>query len=443
MIVVARPEITLHALSEELRQVPRADAVAEFENGLRELTGVTAVRAVASGRTAIFLALQALGIDRGHEVVIPSFICPVVVDAVIASGARPVLVDNETDTPGLSPDYLQSVLNERTRAVIVAHVYGVPARIAEIREITERHGITLIEDCAHALGVRAGGSTCGTIGDVAIFSFNFDKPVTTGYGGAIAVRDEQLLRRADALLDASEPAAEEELGHLFGLLVDLALTDRDTYREGLPYGISRAWLKVPGVLREFGEWRKGGAVHVSSLRAAALAAAELARNRERRFLRRLGRRLLGRKHEAPFRVARMGAARASAGVHALRRYAAEQECRSHRAEALRQRVSGAFRPIDVPATDQARWIRYAVVADRPAAAVRLSRDAAAAGVQAGPLNWPAPIHRIARYRNVIRADRGSLQRSESFAARVVNLPVHAQVREEDLVTLGELMQAVH
>lgn len=150
------------------------------------------ITALASGTSAIHLALVLLGIGKGDEVICQSFTFAASANPICYVGATPILVDSETGTWNMSPELLEEAIIDRKkkngklpRAIIVVHLYGVPARMNEIKAIADRYEIPIIEDAAEAMGSLYDGKPCGTLGRYGIFSFNGNKMITTSGGGAL------------------------------------------------------------------------------------------------------------------------------------------------------------------------------------------------------------------------------------------------------------------
>jgi dTDP-4-amino-4,6-dideoxygalactose transaminase len=138
-----------------------------------------------------------LGVGQGDEVLLPSYVCSAPLHAVYHSGANPVLVDVDPTTGNMDPNDLKRRLTPKSKAIIVVHLFGLPANHSEI----SANGITVIEDCAQALGAELGGKKVGTLGTVAIFSFYATKIITTGEGGVLLSHDSNLLSAARNLRD--------------------------------------------------------------------------------------------------------------------------------------------------------------------------------------------------------------------------------------------------
>lgn len=192
---------------------PLGPHVDGFERELCATTGVGYAAALSSGTAALHLALLLLGVNSGDEVLCQSFTFAASANPILYQGATPVFIDSETDTWNMCPDTLETALRDRIargkrpKAVIVVHLYGMPARLTEILEICQRYGIPLIEDAAEALGSAYGGKPCGTFGRLAILSFNGNKIITTSGGGALLSNEEELINKARFLAtQARDPA---------------------------------------------------------------------------------------------------------------------------------------------------------------------------------------------------------------------------------------------
>lgn len=166
--------------------------VAAFEEALRHRLGVTHAVACSSGTAALHLALWALGIGPGDEVVVPALTFPAPANVAAALGATPVFADVEPDTWNVSPRSVAAVMSARTRAVVAVDQFGVAADVRGIAEVAE---CPVVEDAACALGSSLGGVACGALGRVATLSFHPRKVVTTGEGGMILCEEPALVEK--------------------------------------------------------------------------------------------------------------------------------------------------------------------------------------------------------------------------------------------------------
>ncbi|RLG78732.1 MAG: aminotransferase DegT [Thermoprotei archaeon] len=166
--------------------------VKEFENLFSSWLGVKHSIAVSSGTAALHLALLALGIGSGDEVIVPDLTFAAPANMVVAVGAKPIFVDITRDYWCIDPEQVRKIITPRTKAIIVVHLYGHPARMNEIMEIAEKNGLYIIEDCAEAHGAEFMGKKVSTFGHVSVFSFYANKVITTGEGGMVVTNEDEL-----------------------------------------------------------------------------------------------------------------------------------------------------------------------------------------------------------------------------------------------------------
>lgn len=177
--------------------------VARFERELREKIGVDYALAVTSGTAALEVALAALGIGPGDEVIVPAWSWISCFTVIARAGARPVLAEVD-DSLNLDPSEIDRLLTPRTRAVFCVHFQGVAANIDAILEKTRQAGIMLVEDCASSVGASYRGGRVGSFGDISIFSFQNNKTITGGEGGAVVTNDARLYERAVRMHDVGQ-----------------------------------------------------------------------------------------------------------------------------------------------------------------------------------------------------------------------------------------------
>ena len=173
--------------------------VRRFEQAMARWAGLPFARAFWKGRVALYAILRALGVGEGDDVVLPGYTCVMNVNPIKYVGARPVYVDIEPATYNLDPALLEGKITPRTKAIIAQHTYGYPCEMDAILAIAARHGVPVIEDCCLAMGSRYKGRLCGTMGLAAYWSFQWNKPFTTGIGGLAATGDRDLAARIDDL----------------------------------------------------------------------------------------------------------------------------------------------------------------------------------------------------------------------------------------------------
>jgi len=170
-----------------------------FEREFAAYVGAERAIGLNSCTAGIHLALVAAGIGPGDEVLIPAVSFPCAANMVVRQGATPVFVDVEPDTLNLDPERFRERVTERTRAVVVVHFAGHPCEMDAVLETAGRSGLTVIEDCAHALEAAYRGRRVGTLGDFGAFSFYATKNMTTGEGGVLLARDGEAAERLQIL----------------------------------------------------------------------------------------------------------------------------------------------------------------------------------------------------------------------------------------------------
>jgi len=151
------------------------------------------------GRVALYAILRGLGIAEGDEVILPGYTCVMDVNPVAYVGATSVFVDIEPDTYNINTELIEDKINPKTKAIIAQHTYGYPCDMDSIMQTAQRHNITVIEDCCLSFGSKYKGKTVGTFGKVAYFSFQWNKPFTTGLGGMVITNDKELAGRIEQL----------------------------------------------------------------------------------------------------------------------------------------------------------------------------------------------------------------------------------------------------
>jgi dTDP-4-amino-4,6-dideoxygalactose transaminase len=172
------------------------------------------VTALSSGTAAIHLGLVLLGVTQGDEVICQSFTFSASANPIAYLGAHPIFIDSEPDTWNLSPELLEQAIQERIKkgkkpkAIISVHLYGMPYKVKEVHEISQKYGIPILEDSAEALGSTYKGVKCGSFGDIAILSFNGNKIITTSGGGALVSKNKMY---TDQALFLATQAREKEV----------------------------------------------------------------------------------------------------------------------------------------------------------------------------------------------------------------------------------------
>ncbi len=173
----------------------------EFEEQFARYCGTRYALAVSNGTTALHLALEALGLKPGDEVIVPDLTFVATANAVAYTGATPVLADIDPETLCIDPASVKALITPRTKAIIPVHLYGHPADMDALTELADANGIAIIEDAAEAHGAEYKGRRVGGLGKCGVFSFYGNKVITTGEGGMLTTDDPDFWQRAKRLRD--------------------------------------------------------------------------------------------------------------------------------------------------------------------------------------------------------------------------------------------------
>lgn len=203
---------------------PHIDA---FEKRLAEYNGIAHCAALSSGTAAIHLALIILGVKSGDEVICSTFTFSGSCNPIMYVGATPVFIDSEPETWNMDPELLEEAIVDRIKkgrkpkAIVLVHLYGMPAKINELVSVSRKYEIPIVEDAAEALGSTYEGKKAGTFGDIGIYSFNGNKIITTSSGGAMVSENENWIKKARFLATQARDAAphyqHSEVGYNYRL----------------------------------------------------------------------------------------------------------------------------------------------------------------------------------------------------------------------------------
>lgn len=192
--------------------------VGEFEEAFAKYCGVKYAVSVSNGTVALHLALVALGIGKGDEVIIPSFTMIATAFAVCYTGAKPVFVDVDKKTWNIDCDLIENKITINTKAIIPVHIFGNPCNMDKITNLANKYGLAIVEDAAEAHGAEFDGKKVGSFSDIGCFSFFANKNLTTGEGGMVVTNDENLYKKCKYYknmcfpLDAPRNYLHEDIG---------------------------------------------------------------------------------------------------------------------------------------------------------------------------------------------------------------------------------------
>ena len=228
--------------------------VAAFESEFAAYLGVAHAVAVSSGTAALYVALSALGVGPGQEIIVPAYMWASVVAAIVNLGAIPVLADID-ETFGLDPEDLLRRITPRTTGIVAVHMSGAQADVVRLLEIARQKKLFLLEDCAQCLGGSLGGKKLGTFGDMGVFSFQINKNMTCGEGGCVVTNDLSLYKRAFACHDTGY--MRDHLGREMFNDPSLYLWGRGARLDELRGAILRVQLsKLPDILAHMRKSKK-------------------------------------------------------------------------------------------------------------------------------------------------------------------------------------------
>ncbi len=193
--------------------------IKEFEDKFAKKVNREFGIAVANGSAALEIAIAALNISKGDEVIMPTFTIISCAAPIVRVGAKPVLVDSDPKTWNMDVTQIEDKITSKTKAIMIVHIYGLPVDVDPILKLAKKYHLKLIEDAAEMHGQTYKGKPCGSFGDISVFSFYPNKHITTGEGGMVLTNDEKLAERCRSLrnlcFQAKKRFIHEELGWNF------------------------------------------------------------------------------------------------------------------------------------------------------------------------------------------------------------------------------------
>ena len=361
----------------------------QYEGAFARWFGVGHAFAFWKGRVALYAALRTLGIGEGDEVILPGYTCVMAVSPVIYVGATPVFVDIEPETFNIDPGRIEAAITPRTKVLVAQHTYGYPARLDVIIELARKHNLTLIEDCCLALGSRWDGKLCGTFGQAAYFSFQWNKPYTSGLGGMLYTGDDELAARVREL-------CARELVHPSLKEVGMLTAQLAVYRTAI---YPRTTALAQNLFRFL--TRKGMVVGSSST-------CEFTPTMEADFFK------------------GMGGRQAASGCRQLSKLETNLAHRRRLTQLYAELLAPhGFTPPELPAQADPALVRYPVrVADKERALAEAARHFVEVG------SWfECPLHPIETPLEAFGYQPGMCPEAERACREVVNLPLHPRANE--------------
>lgn len=196
--------------------------IKKFEDNFAKFCGLRYGITTTSGTTAIHLALASLGIQKGDEVILPTFTMIATAYAVLYTGAKPILVDCENRTWNIDVSKIEKRITSKTKAILPVHIYGHPVDMDTVLKLAKKYKLFVLEDAAEAHGAKYKNKVCGSLGDISCFSFYANKIITTGEGGMVVTNNKKLSEKAHLLKDLAHSPKKRFLH------IDLAFNYRMT-----------------------------------------------------------------------------------------------------------------------------------------------------------------------------------------------------------------------
>ena len=394
MIRLSQSLIDSKTIRETVKQKSQKNAILNFEKSFCGNFGLASGVATSSGRAALILALKAAKIGPGDKILVQSLICSTVIDAILSIGVEPVLVDSDLATFNVSYKDLSSKIDQQPKAILVAHLYGVPAQIEEIKNLAQKHHIVLIEDCAQTLGTKINHRFLGTYGDMSIYSFGLKKQITAGTGGFLGINNPKLIRavKTQAKKEKQTPLAIERKE----LVVLIKDQNQNPEKLGIlanPY-IRQAGFMFEQMIVKFWPFAQYKKIFFKNLLMNQLKAKYLSG-----MLQIWPKDSLARRKNAEFLLQNIQ-------------------------DRLWQKPKFTPKTISVP-------LCLAVLNKTKLSQAEIMSRAAKEGLEIGNLIWPRPVHQKLKYASIFRFGRKSLTQSENLARRLINLPVHAALTHKD------------
>lgn len=191
--------------------------IKQFEDNFSNYIGLDYGIAVSNGSAALDIAIKALGISDGDEVIVPTFTIISPVQSIVTAGGIPVFVDSDLATWNMNVNQIEAKITSKTKAILVVHIYGLPVEMDPILNLCEKYDLFLIEDAAEMHGQTYNNQKCGSFGDISIFSFYPNKHITTGEGGMILTNNSDLALKCQKLRNlAFEPNGRRFIHHEIG-----------------------------------------------------------------------------------------------------------------------------------------------------------------------------------------------------------------------------------
>jgi perosamine synthetase len=446
MLTRSRPYMDADRVIDAISAADLSDEshITDFEKKFSRYLGTHTCFATNQSRAGLLLAFKAMGIAQGDEVIVQSFTFRGVMNAILESGAVPVLADSCCDDLHAHPEEIESRITDRTKAIIATHLFGVPCDIEEYVSIARERDCFLIEDCAQCLGAAYNGKKIGTFGDVSTFSFNFEKHMSTGEGGMVAVNTPSFADRVrETLSRYAVVSPADEKSYVYGLLLLHHLTEKSLYRTNLSayFGQDTMWGDKR-FFRLVDRLVMGGATSSELHEAVEKYIQEHAilqklENRNSLFLKFDALKSLITMNyltRIDNKNLLMNTMRAVVGSLHLDTIDDINRIRNENAKTFAEMLE-KNENFQLPVVDRRKspvFLKYNVLNRTTHTVSAISARALQEGMELSNYQWQQPVHRAPILKRKISHKRESLKTSERIAADIINLPVHYSVKDEDI-----------
>jgi dTDP-4-amino-4,6-dideoxygalactose transaminase len=390
------------------------------------------------GRDALAMIFHALRLQDGEEVIVPNLICRVVIDTILKFKAVPVIADINPNDFNILVQDVEKKINEKTRAIIAPHLYGIPCDIKCLKSLTDRYNCVLIEDCAQTFNSAVCGQSVGTFGDFSIYSFNFDKPISLGIGGALVVNNEAFIQDVEKVVSNCEITTEkEEHSILCQFLLQYYLTEDRNYRHYLPITTGSELYHSKIIRRIMEEVIRDQ--NLNALRPVVNQIGWLSKS------------FKIKRHIWPERKANflppprlMNKTRAALGVKQFEAFKNNQQIRNLRAKTYRKRLEGS-RLFSLPAVrkgNRINYLRFTICNESEVSRKEWIVRARKIGVEIDYSNWQYLISELPCYKGLVNADKASLYNSLFIHSKIIHLPIHQNLPENIQNDLIDVLESI-
>ena len=402
MIVRIRPHISFQEVLHALMSSRGHSIVDKFELNFSEYIGTEYAIATNSARLALLIILKSIGVRKGDEVILPSFICNVILDPILQLGAVPVLVDSVPETYNINPDEVNEAISKKTKVIFPAHLYGQPCEMDSIIDIAEDSNMFVIEDCAQALGAEYKGKKVGSLSNAGIFSFDFDKNITTGGGGMITTNEDRLyssMVKTIKNLNCQIAPPWYEYKSLLKLYNDYIVTNKHLYT-----------------------YSRRPMIYIARLNRRFLMSDEQNKLQKNPYL--------------------MGPIRATIGLSQLRKIDWLNDIRINNAKLLSKYLKKCsyLKLPTVSKNVKHVFLRYNTIVDENYGIDRneVYTHMISKGFEIVPWVFSPPVHLIHPYNQLCRYSKDRLKKTEKISYNLLNFPTHPHLTQADIQKLGNL-----